>query len=239
MEFTEIIAECLGFLAIGIGFLIFQQKTRTGMLAMKLSADILWIIHFLLIGATSGMIVSIVGVVRSLTFFILSLKGKNGNSILLCCFVTTGVMAILLTWKDIYSICSIIVCILATVGYWQKKPERMKIFSIFVCLSQISYAICVSSVSVVVNELITLSSIVIFFSRVYINKKNQKYLELNPIVDVDEKINTIKPLELQSMNLEAKVSKMNDNVDNLLKNYNETIDIINKKFALYNQLLGS
>jgi hypothetical protein len=70
-------------------------------------------------------------------------------------------------------------------------------------------------------------------------KKNQKYLELNPIVDVDEKINTIKPLELQSMNLEAKVSKMNDNVDNLLKNYNETIDIINKKFALYNQLLGS
>ena len=60
MEFTEIIAECLGFIAIGIGFLIFQQKTRTGMLAMKLSADILWIIHFLLIGATSGMIVSIV-----------------------------------------------------------------------------------------------------------------------------------------------------------------------------------
>ena len=54
-----------------------------------------------------------------------------------------------------------------------------------------------------------------------------------------EKINAIKPLELQSMNLEAKVSKMNDNVDNLLKNYNETIDIINKKFALYNQLLSS
>ena len=70
-------------------------------------------------------------------------------------------------------------------------------------------------------------------------KKNQKYLELNPIVDVDEKINTINPLELHSMNLEAKVSKMNDNVDNLLKNYNETIDIINKKFALYNQLLSS
>ena len=70
-------------------------------------------------------------------------------------------------------------------------------------------------------------------------KKNQKYLELNPIVDTDEKINVIKPLELQSMNLEAKVSKMNDNVDNLLKNYNETIDIINKKFTLYNQLLSS
>lgn len=173
MEFTEIIAECLGFIAIGIGFLIFQQKTRTGMLAMKLSADILWIIHFLLIGATSGMIVSIVGVVRSLTFFILSLKGKNGNSILLCCFVTTGVMAILLTWKDIYSICSIIVCILATVGYWQKKPEVTKILGIFVCILQIIYAICVNSISVIVNELITLTSIAIFFVRIFYAKRKQ------------------------------------------------------------------
>lgn len=70
-------------------------------------------------------------------------------------------------------------------------------------------------------------------------KKNQKYLELNPILDAEEKIKMIQPLELQAMNIEAKVSKMNDNVDELLKNYNESIDIINKKFALYNQLLGS
>ena len=30
---------------------------------------------------------------------------------------------------------------------------------------------------------------------------------------------------------------MFNNIDNLLKNYTETIDIINKKFALYNELL--
>lgn len=68
-------------------------------------------------------------------------------------------------------------------------------------------------------------------------KKNQKYLELNPIVDAQDKIKTMEPLELKTMNLESKISKMTDNIDNLLQNYNETIEIINQKFALYNELL--
>ena len=145
---------------------------------MKFSADMLWIIHFLLISATSGMILCIVSALRSITFFLLAAKGKRENPIWFGLFMIAGVTAILITWKDIFSIFSLVSCVLATLGYWQKKPERMKIFSIFVCLSQISYAICVSSVSVVVNELITISSIVIFFSRVYINKKNQKSLDV-------------------------------------------------------------
>lgn len=68
-------------------------------------------------------------------------------------------------------------------------------------------------------------------------KKNQKYLELNPIVDGQDKIKKLKPLELKTMSLESKMTKMTDNIDNLLQNYNETIEIINKKFALYNLLL--
>ena len=68
-------------------------------------------------------------------------------------------------------------------------------------------------------------------------KKNQKYLELNPVLDGQNKIITMQPLELKTMDLESKVNKMSDNIDDLLKNYNETVSIINKKFALYNELL--
>lgn len=70
-------------------------------------------------------------------------------------------------------------------------------------------------------------------------KKNQKYLELNPISDSNEKIKQLQPLELKTMDMEAKMDKMSENIDDLLKNYNETIDIINKKFALYNELLDN
>ena len=76
-----------------------------------------------------------------------------------------------------------------------------------------------------------------FLKNIEYIKQNQKYLEVNNI-DTEEKIKIIKPLETKSMDLESKMTKMTDNIDNLLKNYTETIDIINKKFELYNELLG-
>ena len=75
-----------------------------------------------------------------------------------------------------------------------------------------------------------------FLKNIEYIKQNQQYLESNSN-DIDEKIKIIKPLEVKSMNIESKVNKMSDNIDNLLKNYTETIDIINKKFALYHELL--
>ena len=75
-----------------------------------------------------------------------------------------------------------------------------------------------------------------FLKNIEFIKQNQQYLESNSN-NIDEKIKIIKPLEVKSMNIESKVNKMSDNIDNLLKNYTETIDIINKKLALYNELL--
>ena len=176
---TELVAEMIGFLAIGVGFLIFQQKKRVGILIFKLSSDVLWIIHFLLMGATSGMILSIVGVCRSITFLILALLGKESRPLWLLLFTSAGIGAIILSWKDVYSICSIISCVLATLGYWQKKPINTKIIAVFVCASQITYGFFIGSVSVVVNELITLSSIAIFFGRIWLEKKCQERVGVN------------------------------------------------------------
>ena len=180
MTATEIIAEVLGFLAIGLGFFIFQQKKRDAILLFKLSSDTLWILHFMMLGATSGMILSIAGVMRSIVFLVLYLRGKESNPLWLLFFMTVGVSGIIITWKDIYSICSIIACILATLGYWQNNPTNTKILSVFVCAAQITYAIFIGSLSVVINELITLSSIAIFFVRLHLEKKGRKTEDFQP-----------------------------------------------------------
>jgi hypothetical protein len=69
-------------------------------------------------------------------------------------------------------------------------------------------------------------------------KDNQNYLEFNPIVDGQDKIKQLKPLELKSLDLESKVMQMDENVDNLAKAYNETVDVINEKFSFYNRLIS-
>jgi len=76
-----------------------------------------------------------------------------------------------------------------------------------------------------------------FLSGVKFLKNNQKFLEANPMSNSEEKMKILKSYELKSIDLESKMTKMTDNIDQLLQNYNETVDIINKKFALYNKLL--
>ena len=70
-------------------------------------------------------------------------------------------------------------------------------------------------------------------------KNNQQFLEINPLSNAEEKMKMLESDELKTIDLESKATKMTNNIDLLLQNYNETVDIINKKFALYNQLLNN
>ena len=78
-----------------------------------------------------------------------------------------------------------------------------------------------------------------FLTGVKFLKNNQQFLEINPLSNAEEKMKMLESDELKTIDLESKTTKINDNIDLLLQNYNETVDIINKKFALYNQLLNN
>ena len=77
-----------------------------------------------------------------------------------------------------------------------------------------------------------------FLTGVKFLKSNQKFLETNPLTNAEDKMKTLKSQELKTIDMENKIAKMTDNINQLLQNYYEAVDIINKKFALYNKLLG-
>ena len=64
----KILGEALGFLAVVIGFFVFQQHDRKKILRVRLVCDVLWVTHFGLLGAFSGMAISIVAALRAITF---------------------------------------------------------------------------------------------------------------------------------------------------------------------------
>ena len=55
----EILAYVLGALGILISFIIYQQKTRKGLLLSKLTGDAVWLFHYLLIGAYTGAAIGV------------------------------------------------------------------------------------------------------------------------------------------------------------------------------------
>jgi hypothetical protein len=76
-----------------------------------------------------------------------------------------------------------------------------------------------------------------FLDNINYLKENLKFLEMNPITDANKKIEMLKPLEEKSIGLDSNLMKININIDTLLKNYSETCDVLNRKFAIYDKLL--
>ncbi len=62
-----------------------------------------------------------------------------------------------------------------------------------------------------------------FSKNLKVVKENQKYLEFNPVIDGQEKIKKIKPLELKSLNMESNVNIISTNIDTLIQNYHQTV----------------
>lgn len=71
----------------------------------------------------------------------------------------------------------------------------------------------------------------------FLNKNMPKYLEMNLTTDANKKIQLLKPLEEKSIGLDSNLMNINMNIDTLLKNYSETCDVLNRKFAMYDKLL--
>ena len=170
------IGQFIGFAAMGLGFLIFQQTERKKMIIIKLICDILWVTHFAMIGAYSGMAISCVGCLREIVFFNKK-EGSKKNNILLAVFILLGVLGVCLTWKNIWCILSMISVILSTVAYWQTKTERMKLLLFAVTVSQLIYAIRFASYAAIANEVISMLSLLIYFIRTRLHVRSKSRSE--------------------------------------------------------------
>ena len=61
-----LLGALFGGIGVAVGFLIFQQKKRSGILMVKLACDVLWAIHFLLLQAYTGVALSVVAATREI-----------------------------------------------------------------------------------------------------------------------------------------------------------------------------
>ena len=77
-----LVGEIAGYIAIVASVLIYQQKTRKNLLISKAVTDVLWIIHYFLMGGYTGAAVTCVALVREVVFFRSDWRSKNSKLIL-------------------------------------------------------------------------------------------------------------------------------------------------------------
>ena len=79
MSTTEIIGQAVGILAVLLGFVCFQMRTHKKLLITQLMTIIAFCIHYYLIGATSGLMMNLVGVVRNVVYCFKDKKFFSGK----------------------------------------------------------------------------------------------------------------------------------------------------------------
>ena len=158
------IAQLFGLGAMVALFLVYQQKKRAGILYAKLTADVCWVVHYLLLGGYAGMIPNAVGILRELVF--IQRKKRRWASAVLW-----PVLFILINWglgfrtfHSWFNLLPIAASSLVTVALWIDRPKLTKLILLPVCTAFLIYDLLIGSYVGAVNEAVSIVSIIIFFA---------------------------------------------------------------------------
>lgn len=177
----DIITQIIGFIAIAFSILAVQFNTHGKIIAFKTISSLLFALQYLLLGAYTGMVMDIIGSTRNIVFAQTVKNGKSTkNQIIFFSALTLilGVTSIVLTWDVskiiwtnnvktatiimiIVSITSVIAKLLTTVAYGIKNPHLIRMVNLPSCSLWLIYNIVVFSLAGILNEIMSIISIVV------------------------------------------------------------------------------
>lgn len=159
----ELFAQIFGLGAMVSLFMIYQQKSRKRMLLAKLSADVCWVVHYLLLGGYAGMIPNLVGIFRELVF--VNRKSKKWASWICWPMVFIGINWLLgfRTFSSWFNLLPITASTFVTISLWIDNPRLTKLISIPISAAFLIYDLFVGSYIGMINEAVSMISIAIYF----------------------------------------------------------------------------
>lgn len=162
MTALNIVAQLLGFGGMYMLFSMYQQKERKSLLKRKRYADMLWSAHYICLCAWAGAIPNLTGILRE-TVFMNEEKKWAKSKLWPLVFIAISWTLAIITWKSALSLLPMCASTLVTLSLWVKEPRLTKLLTIPVCTAFIVYDVFVGSYAGIVNEAISLASIMISF----------------------------------------------------------------------------
>lgn len=98
-----IIGQIFGIIGTILGFISYQVRTQRQLLFMQSTVSVVFCIHFLLIGAYSGMAMNVVSIFRNFVYDYRIRKDLSGK-LIPCVFVALQGSMCILSWEAWYSI---------------------------------------------------------------------------------------------------------------------------------------
>lgn len=167
---TETIGQVIGFIAMAIIVVSYQQKTHKNILIFQMASGLLFTVHYILLGAYTGAIMNLLGAFRSLVYANRSKKWAS-SVIWPILFSIAFLISGILTWDNVFSIFPLIAMLMSSVVLWIEQPKINRMLSLPTSTCWLIYNIKTVSIAGIVTEIFVLTSIIIGIFRLDIKKK--------------------------------------------------------------------
>ena len=207
-------------------FTIYQQTKRKNLITAKLCADVFWVGHYLCLGGIAGMIPNFLGIFREL-IFIRREKDKWANKIIWpIIFIILGWILGISTFKNAFNILPIAASSFVTISLWLKNPRFTKILSIPIAISFLIYDVFVFSYIGIINETLSICSIIISF---YKERKSKMQNSIfTPDITTDKLKKVYERIAVKDFFAKIEADRALNSADNAVKFSQE---VNNRRFA--------
>ena len=170
MTTTEIIAQIFSASAYLLFLFCYHGKSMKSILTVKLTADVLGTTGYLLLGAYSGMAMTIIAAVREI-IYLNNDKKLFKHRIWMFIFMFISLSSAVITWKSFYSILPAAAGAISTYSLWQKNVKVARIIALLINILLFTYNLFVCSYAGMIGEMLGFISVT---SALLVHKKNRK-----------------------------------------------------------------
>lgn len=125
--FVKIIYYIASILSIFLFVISVQFKEKKNILLTQTFATVCYFITYLIIGAYSGCLIELIEQTKDITFYFYEKNNKKIPVFLLVIFVSTLIIASVLTYDGIYSLIPLIINLSYFISSYFKNPKYIRI----------------------------------------------------------------------------------------------------------------
>ena len=171
MNIIYVASQIAGFIAFILSLIAYHQKKKKSIFQTMTIANILDIIHYILLGAYSGCITKVIALIRNEIIIVKEQNKKFNNKIVLFVLFVIYLVAGILTYTNIYSILPILAAMIYLYFVWNGNELKVKRVAFYCYFLWLIYNICVLSIAGITSSIV---SIISTFIAVYNENKKQK-----------------------------------------------------------------
>jgi len=160
IDWTMLIGQILGIVAVILGFITYQMKSPKWLLIVNLITCGVFCAHYLLIGAISGAVMNGIGILRNVVY---TNRDKKCFSSPVWPFVFAAIMLIsgLVTWQDWRSVLMICALVINSLALSMKNAQHIRWSLLITCPLVMIYDVLLHSYGGIVYEGMSIVSAVI------------------------------------------------------------------------------